>query len=82
MNKVLKGKVLEGTVVSAKTPMTVIVAVTSVHRHPLYKKAVKRTKHFAAHNVDLSLAAGDVVVIQETKPISKTKHFKVVEKLK
>jgi small subunit ribosomal protein S17 len=81
MNKTLKGQVLEGVVVSAKTPMTVIVGVTTSHRHPLYKKAIKRTKRFAAHYEGMTLEVGKKVMIRETKPISKTKHFIVVEKL-
>ena len=81
MNKEQKGQVMEGKVVSSKTPMTVIVAVVTTHRHPLYKKAVKKTKHFAVHNVDFTLVVGDKVKVRETKPISKTKHFIVVEKL-
>jgi small subunit ribosomal protein S17 len=77
-----KGKTLTGVVVSAKTPMTAIIAVVSSFRHPLYKKAVKKTKHFAAHNTTLELVVGDKVMIRETRPITRTKHFVVVEKLK
>ena len=75
-----KGKIFEAIVVSAKTPQTVIVSVESTHRHQLYKKAVRRTKRFAAHNEALTIAVGDYVRIQETKPISRTKHFVVLEK--
>jgi small subunit ribosomal protein S17 len=82
MNKIeQKGKMLEGKVVSQKTPMTVIVAVSSSHKHPLYKKAVRKITRFAAHNVSLTLAVGDTVQIKESKPITKTKHFIVVAKL-
>jgi small subunit ribosomal protein S17 len=84
MNKtveIAKGKVLTGEVISAKTPMTVIVAVVSTHRHPLYKKDVKKTKHFAVHNTSLALAVGDKVTIREIRPVTKTKHFIVVEKV-
>lgn len=72
---------MTGVVLSAKTPKTVIVAVESSHRHPLYKKAVRKTKHFAVHNETLTLSVGDKVSIGETRPITKTKHFKVLEKL-
>ncbi len=77
----VKGKTLTGVVISAKTPMTVIVAVVSSFRHPLYRKAVKRTKHFAAHNPSMTLVAGDQVVIRECRPMTKTKHFIVDKKL-
>ncbi len=74
-------KTLEGKIVSAKNPKTVIVAVTHLVKHPLYQKAIKRTHRFAAHVETLVLAVGDRVHIAETKPISKTKHFIVTEKL-
>lgn len=76
-----KGKIFEGVVVSSKTPQTVIVAVQTSFRHPLYKKAVRRTKRFAAHNKEFALAAGDKVKMREIKPISRTKHFIVFEKI-
>lgn len=76
-----KGKVFEGKVMSSKTPKTVIVAVGSSHRHPLYKKAVRRIRRFAAHNESFELIEGDKVKIRETKPVSRTKHFIVFEKV-
>ena len=76
-----KGKMLTGTVVSTKMQKTVVVEVRRMHRHPLYRKAIRRTRKFSAHNEDLSLAVGDRVSICETKPMSRTKHFIVVEKL-
>lgn len=75
-----RGKQLVGEVVAANSPRTIIVAVSTVHRHPLYKKAVKRTVRFAVHNESLAVAVGDHVVIGETKPKSKTKHFIVLAK--
>ncbi len=72
---------MQGKVVSAKTPKTVIVAVGSQSRHPLYKKMVRRTNKFAAHNESLELAVGDTVVIAQTRPMSRTKHFAVVKKV-
>lgn len=76
-----KRKVFTGKVLSQKTLQTVIVGVTSTFRHPLYKKAVKKLKHFAAHNTKLELAVGDSVTIGEIKPVSKTKHFEVLTKI-
>ncbi len=77
----MPGRVIEGVVKSVKTPKTVIVAVQSSFRHPLYKKAVRRTRRFAAHNESFELAVGDTVRMRETKPISRTKHFIVFEKV-
>lgn len=70
-----------GEVVSTKGAMTVIVHVERIKRHRLYKKAIRKTKRFAAHNESLVLNVGDRVEITDTKPISKTKHFRVVKKL-
>ncbi len=79
--KTMVGRVLEGEVVSAKTPKTVIVAVGISFRHPLYKKAVRRTRRFAADTGSMELTVGDHVRMRETKPISRTKHFVVFEKV-
>ena len=76
MNNVLTGKV-----VSMGSAKTVIVAVVHQFRHPLYKKAVNRTTKFAVHNENTVLVVGDKVQITETKPMSRTKHFKIVAKV-
>jgi small subunit ribosomal protein S17 len=76
-----KAKVLMGKVVSAKTPNTVIVAVDHVTRHPLYKKAIRRTRRFAAHVEAMELVVGDTIEMKESKPISRTKRFIVVKKV-
>lgn len=70
-----------GEIVSTKGAKMVIVRVERIKRHRLYKKAIRKTKRFAAHNELEHLVVGDRVVIAETKPISKTKHFKVVRKV-
>lgn len=72
-------KTFIGSVVSAKMAKTVVVAVESARPHPLYRKMVKKTKKFKAHNENLELKIGDRVKITETKPISREKHFKVTE---
>ena len=74
-------KTLTGKVVSTKMQNTVVVEVEKAYRHRLYNKTLKRHKRFKAH-VDGSIAVkdGDKVDIQETKPISKDKQFKVVKK--
>ncbi len=72
---------LDGTVISIASKQTVIVEVVRSSRHPLYKKMVKRTKHFAVHNEVEGIAVGDHVRIAESRPMSKTKHFKMVGKV-
>jgi small subunit ribosomal protein S17 len=69
---------LTGTVVSDKMEKTVVVEVETKKRHPVYHKVVKRKKRFSAHD-DLGAKTGDCVVIEETRPISKTKKWKVTE---
>ena len=70
-------KTRTGMVVSDKMDKTVVVAVIDNVRHPLYKKIVKRTVKFKAH--DEQNACGDTVMIMETRPISKDKRWRVVE---
>ena len=68
-----------GTVVSDKMDKTVVVAVERVVTHPLYKRTLRRTKKYKAHDEDNSCRAGDVVRIMETRPLSKEKRWRVVE---
>ncbi len=72
-------KVIFGSVVSNKTDKTVIVAVTRLRRHPLYKKAVKRTVKYMAHDEKNECGLGDEVKITETRPLSKRKRWRVDE---
>jgi small subunit ribosomal protein S17 len=87
MKKVIKNtktahqKTMTGKVVSIKRAKTIGVEVIRFVMHPLYKKSLKRSKVFAAHNESLSVVVGDKVKIGEVKPISKTKHFIVLEKV-
>lgn len=74
-------KQLKGKVVSDKQKNTVVVIVERKFAHLLYKKIIKRNKRYQVHNEKFELKAGDEVLIEETKPISKTKHFAVVKKL-
>lgn len=74
-------KELIGTVVSDKMQKTVVVAVERPYHHPIYKKLVKRTNRFKAHD-ELNAKTGDVVKIVETRPLSKEKRWRVVEILK
>ena len=70
-------KVRVGTVVSDRMDKTVVVAVERIMRHPLYGKTVKRTKKFHAHDENNQCQVGDVVEIMETRPLSKTKRWRV-----
>ena len=72
-------KTRTGMVVSDKMDKTVVVAVIDNVRHPLYKKIVKRTVKFKAHDEQNACGIGDTVMIMETRPISKDKRLRVVE---
>lgn len=72
-------KTRTGMVVSDKMDKTVVVAVIDNVRHPLYKKIVKRTVEFKAHDEQNACGIGDTVMIMETRPISKDKRWRVVE---
>ncbi|MCG8481887.1 MAG: 30S ribosomal protein S17 [Clostridia bacterium] len=67
-----------GNVVSDKMDKTVVVAVEDFVRHPLYGKAVKRTKKFKAHDENNECRIGDKVKIMETKPVSRDKRWRLV----
>ncbi|NLG81313.1 MAG: 30S ribosomal protein S17 [Bacilli bacterium] len=68
-----------GTVVSNKADKTITVLVETYKRHPLYNKLVKHSKKYAAHDENNVAEIGDKVRIEETRPLSKTKHFRLVE---
>lgn len=74
-----KGKILEGKVVSAKQNHTVIVEVINTYRHPIYRKAIRQMRRFAAHNELPNIVVGTKVHMQEVKPMSKTKHYLVLD---
>ena len=74
-------RLLQGTVVSNKTDKTVTVLVERRFKHPLYGKIVRRSKRFHAHDEANAYNAGDIVRIEECSPISKTKTWRVVEKV-
>ena len=70
-------RVLQGTVVSDKANKTVIVAVERRFMHPVYKKFIKRTKRYAAHDEANASKVGDRVLIEETRPLSKDKRWQI-----
>jgi small subunit ribosomal protein S17 len=71
-----------GTVISNKMNKTIVVSVVSLKKHRIYKRTYKQTKHFYAHDEENACQIGDVVRIQETRPLSKLKRWRLVEILK
>ncbi|MDQ2713403.1 MAG: 30S ribosomal protein S17 [Chloroflexota bacterium] len=71
-----------GRVLSNKMNKTVVVAVESLKKHRIYKRTYRQTKHFYAHDEQNTCKVGDMVRIEETRPISKLKRWRVVEILK
>lgn len=71
-------RILQGVVVSDKNDKTVVVEVERRYTHPLFKKTVRRTKKYHAHDEKNSFKTGDLVSIQESAPISKNKRWVVL----
>lgn len=74
-----KRKTMTGRVVSSKMDKTVVVRVETRRRHPLYKKTIRKTTNFKAHDENNECGLGDVVRIMETRPLSRDKRWRVVE---
>jgi len=74
-------RVLTGTIVSDKTDKTVVVKVERRVKHPLYGKIIKRSKKYHAHDEGNDFREGETVRIEETRPISKLKTWKVIERV-
>ena len=74
-------RILEGVVVSDKGDKTVVVKVERTLLHPVLKKTVRLSKKYHAHDEDNAIKAGETVRIEETKPISKLKTWKVLDKV-
>ena len=72
-------KVREGLVVSDKMQQTVVVAVEDRYKHPMYGKVVRRTNKLKAHDEADTAGIGDRVLLMETRPLSATKRWRVVE---
>ncbi|NGX41765.1 MAG: 30S ribosomal protein S17 [Chlamydiae bacterium] len=75
-------KTKTGVVVSNKMQKTAVVRVERTIKHPIYGKVIKRAKKYYAHNENNDLQIGDEVVITETRPFSKLKRWRIVEKEK
>ena len=71
-------KIRVGIVVSTKMQKTIVVAIQEIVQHKLYKKAVKRTVKFMAHDENGEAQVGDKVAIMETRPLSKLKRHRLV----
>ena len=72
-------KIRQGTVVSDKMDKTVMVKIDQVFRHPTYKKIIRRSSKFAVHDEANDAHIGDTVRIMETRPLSKSKRWRVIE---
>jgi len=81
MEKKIKktNKTLKGVVVSDKMDKTIVVEVTRFVEHKKYGKRIKKTKKYKAHDEENVKKIGDLVEIEETKPLSKDKHFTVIK---
>ena len=79
MEKASGRKTLQGVVVSDKMDKTVVVAVERLTRHPLYKKILRKTRRYKAHDERNECRVGDSVRIAECRPLSKEKYFRVVQ---
>jgi small subunit ribosomal protein S17 len=74
-------RILVGTIVSDKTDKTVTVLVERKVKHPLYGKIIRRSKKYHAHDEENVFKTGERVRIEETRPISKTKSWKVLDRV-
>lgn len=79
-NQKLK-RTLTGKITSNKMEKTVTVLVERRIKHSLYEKFITRSKKYHAHNEDNNLAIGDMVIIEECRPLSKTKNWKIVKQV-
>lgn len=76
-----KRKVREGWVISSRMDKTIVVAVERQFRHPRYEKIIRRTSKLYAHDAENQCKMGDKVKVMETKPLSKSKRWRLVEVL-
>lgn len=72
-------KTITGVVIGSKAGKTAVVEVDRSWRHPIYQKTVKRSKKYLVHDPQGKAQAGQVVVIQEIRPVSKRKHWQIAE---
>ncbi len=79
--KQIKRRRLAGAVISDRMQKTRVVAVTRLKKHPKYLKYYKETSTFKAHDEENEYKVGDKVIIEETRPLSKEKRWRIVEKI-
>ena len=77
-----KQKEFIGTVTSDKMQKTVVVRIMQQRKHPMYGRLIKKYASFKAHDEKNTAKTGDTVRIQETRPLSKDKHFRILEIIK
>jgi small subunit ribosomal protein S17 len=77
----VKRKTRTGRVISDKMDKTVVVEVDSPKHHPIYKKTVRRVKKYYAHDEKNEVKTGDMVLIEETRPVSRLKRWRVAQVL-
>ena len=71
-------RIMQGVVVSDKMEKTIVVNVERKFPHPLYKKFIKRSKRYHVHDEENQFKMGDIVKIQECRPLSKSKRWEVI----
>ena len=71
-------RIMQGVVVGDKMEKTIVVNVERIFPHPLYKKFIKRSKRYHVHDEDNQFKMGDIVNIQECRPLSRTKRWEVI----
>ncbi len=81
MTKDIKKRRLQGVVVSDKMQKTVVVEIVHERKHPKYLKYYKVTNRFKAHDENREYKVGDRVIIEETRPLSKEKRWRVISKI-
>lgn len=74
-------RTLQGIIVSDKMDKTRVVEISRLKKHPLYKKYYKATRKFKAHDEKNEYKAGDKVIIEETRPLSKDKRWRIMSKI-
>jgi len=77
-----KRKVRTGTVISDKMEKTIVVKVMRLSKHPRYNRIIKKYKNFKAHDTENKAKTGNIVKIEETRPLSKDKRWRLLEILK
>lgn len=82
LQKTIRRQQKVGRVISNKMDKTIVVNVESLKKHRIYKRTYKQTKHFYAHDEENTCQVGDVVRIEECRPLSKLKHWRLVEIVK